>query len=460
MSEAGLSPRSLAREINRLAGAGTVAETAPYHWRDAGGVPRDPLPGLTAYILSRHLGRIVTVGDLWQGRAADATLFLPADVGMGRSWTPASTVAFMEDWLLGGLLDRRVFLSVTGAALTRAVGVYLAAKLPAPAMAVTADDDPIVDQIEATVPQLQLLDDERGGASGLDYVGVQARAAMLVLRQSGYAAAVNRRLLVAIADLTQLAGWMAFDAGRHGLAQRYFFTGLRAANDAGYRSMQAHILADLSFQAASQGLGNDAVALGEAAQRVAHGTARSVRASVSSRRAYAYASAGRIADCERAWHESRDHFEQSAHEPDPAWMYYLTPNHLDCQAGYAMVHAGRAIIGDDRTTGRSLLRKGESLLRSGVYDRPPTAPSQRRALYEGSWLALSYTSYGDLGSACDVVRLALPRLHQVRSPRSVELLKTLAHEFRRRRRDPRIAELLPELTAALDRQRSHSVATS
>src|SRR5207248_469209 len=43
-------------------------------------------------------------------------------------------------------------------------------------------------------------------------------------------------------DLTQLAGWMAFDAGQHGLAQRYFFTGLRAAHDAGYRAMEAHIL--------------------------------------------------------------------------------------------------------------------------------------------------------------------------------------------------------------------------
>jgi hypothetical protein len=46
--EAGLTPRALAREINRLFGPGTVAETAPYYWRDSGGVPRAPLPALTA----------------------------------------------------------------------------------------------------------------------------------------------------------------------------------------------------------------------------------------------------------------------------------------------------------------------------------------------------------------------------------------------------------------------------
>ncbi|WP_230415996.1 hypothetical protein [Micromonospora tarapacensis] len=39
MAEADLTPRTLAREINRLFGAGTLAETAPYHWRDAGGIP-------------------------------------------------------------------------------------------------------------------------------------------------------------------------------------------------------------------------------------------------------------------------------------------------------------------------------------------------------------------------------------------------------------------------------------
>jgi hypothetical protein len=26
---------------------------------------------------------------------------------------------------------------------------------------------------------------------------------------------------------------------------------------------------------------------------------------------------------------------------DRAWMYYLTPNHLDCQAGYSLIMMGR-----------------------------------------------------------------------------------------------------------------------
>jgi len=101
-------------------------------------------------------------------------------------------------------------------------------------------------------------------------------------------------------------------------------------------------------------------------------------------------------------------------------MYYLTPSHLDCQAGYAMILAGRRMAAD--RDGRAMLRRGEALLRAGAYARPATEPSQRRALYEGAWLALGYTAHGKLDDAADVVRLALPRLSTVRSPRSVALL--------------------------------------
>src|SRR3712207_5083090 len=82
LAETGLSPRALAAEINRMFGAGTVASTAAYHWRDAGGGPRDPLPTLVAYTLSRQLGRTIGVQELWQGRAGDSPLVQSAAAGM------------------------------------------------------------------------------------------------------------------------------------------------------------------------------------------------------------------------------------------------------------------------------------------------------------------------------------------------------------------------------------------
>jgi hypothetical protein len=174
---------------------------------------------------------------------------------------------------------------------------------------------------------------------------------------------------------------------------------------------------------------------------------------VLSRLAYANAAAGRVADCERTWLGSHDHLARRQPDRDPGWMYYLTPNHLDCQAGYAMILAGRhAVAAGAAADGRAILRRGETLLRTGAYARRPDAPYQRRALYEGAWLALGYTSQGKLDDACAVTRMALPRLGQVRSPRSTALLRTLAGELRRRKRNPTVAELLPDLDNALARQ--------
>jgi hypothetical protein len=45
--------------------------------------------------------------------------------------------------------------------------------------------------------------------------------------------------------------------------------------------------------------------------------------------------------------------------------------------------------------------------------------------------------------------MALPRLSQVRSPRSAALLRQLAGELRRRKRNQTAADLLPELENAL-----------
>jgi hypothetical protein len=454
LADADWTPRALAREINATFGQGTVSATAPYFWRDHGGVPRAPLPSMVACKLSDRLGRRVTVAEIWDHRAPDSAQIQLASAGMNHPWSVAGTRAVAQDWLAGGLMDRRRFLAVSGKSLAGAVSAYLAAELPSAAAMppVPGGGDPLVQQIEQGVPLLQQLDDAKGGASSLGYVGAQLRAAALVLHEGAYPAAATHRLIVAMADLAQLAGWMAFDANQHGLAQRYFFTGLRAAHDAGYTAMAAHILADLSFQATSRGQRSDGIMLGEAAQRHAVRASAGVRASVDSRLAYAYAASGRIHEFENTYLRARDTLGGRDRIADPPWLYYLTPGHLDCQAGYALVLAGREHLAGGDRAGRILLRQGTALLRTGAHDRPLDDASQRRALYEGAWLGLAYTARGDLASACDETRTAITRLGSVRSPRSNALLHQLSADFRRRTRNPHVADLLPDLEQALAAQ--------
>lgn len=68
LGEAGLTPRGLGNAINHLVGPGTVSPTAPYHWVARGGIPRSPLPGIVAQLLSMRLNRQVAPSDIWPGR--------------------------------------------------------------------------------------------------------------------------------------------------------------------------------------------------------------------------------------------------------------------------------------------------------------------------------------------------------------------------------------------------------
>lgn len=451
LTELGWSPRVFARRINRYYGAGTVAETAPYHWRDAGRVPRSPIPTYAAAVLSRELGRLVTVAELWQGKAVESPISMTADEAMHVPWSREGTLAVLEDWVVSGLVDRRTFLAVTGTVLTEMVSGYGpdgVGRLVA-ALGGGKAGNPLVEQIEQSIPLLQRLDDARGGGTHLTYIGTQFRAVSLVLHEGGHPARLEGRLFAALAELGQLAGWMAFDAGAHGLAQRYFVTALRAANEANYRSMAAHILADVAFQSATCNAPSDAVDLAARAQHASTNTPATVRASVLSRAAYGYAIAGRVTDFERAYRESVEVLDRRG-DDEPAWMYFLTPSHLDAQAGYALIHAGvLALDHGDTTQARSLLRRGHQLLRTGVHDAALTDEfQQRRAMFEGAWLAVAAAGRGDLEQACAEGRRSVARAANVKSTRSMDVLRVLQTRLRHRHQNEHVADFLPILNAA------------
>ena len=138
---------------------------------------------------------------------------------------------------------------------------------------------------------------------------------------------------------------------------------------------------------------------------------------------------------------------------EPAWMYYLTPNHLDTQAGYALIHAGTlAAAAGDHQTGTALLRRGERLLRTGAHAVPVDHPAQRRALFEGAWLSVAAAGQGHLEQACTIGRLAVTRLNGVQSARSAQVLRLLARRLHRCGRHEYVRDFLPTLDAAVARQ--------
>lgn len=454
LAEAGWSSGALARAVNAEFGALSIAETAPYYWLDTGSVPRGMVPLMVASVLSKQLGRTVSARHIWPGYSGpDEALVQLADQGLDGPSTAGSGLDAATAWLTPGDIDRRTFLAVSGMPLLQALWGWLEAETALPEVPTTEPaGHPLIDFIEASLPGLQRLDDAHGGAAHLGYVQMQVAAAVQVLRSGQHPGPVASRLRAAIATMAQLAGWMAHDANRQGLAQRYWFVALRAAHRIGDRPLAAHILADVAFQTASVDP-ESAVVIAEEASQVAAKAPATVRASVSSRLAYCYAAAGRRTDFVRTYADARTHLERREDLVEPSYMYFLTDAHLDCQAGYAMIAMGRRQLRLGDRAGRANITAGDRLLRRGAHEAPSNSPSGRRALYEGLWLALGSIAIDDRDSAFALVDRATSRLPQVNSPRSIVLLDRFAADLRRRTRNPAVREYLPKVQEALEKAR-------
>ncbi|MGH3813478.1 MAG: hypothetical protein ACRDUV_13665 [Pseudonocardiaceae bacterium] len=89
LGELAWSPSLLAEAVNGLLGPGYVARSTVSDWLHHDRLPRDPLPTVVAHLISDTLDREVCFDQLWSGRATPAELWVPADAGMARTWTPA-----------------------------------------------------------------------------------------------------------------------------------------------------------------------------------------------------------------------------------------------------------------------------------------------------------------------------------------------------------------------------------
>lgn len=144
----------------------------------------------------------------------------------------------------------------------------------------------------------------------------------------------GRRLHIALAELGQLTGWVAHDAGRPELGQRYHVAALRAAHCADDRPLGAHILGCMADQAARHGHPVEAVTLIETALAGIRGweTPR-LLAELHIRKAYALATLRDRAACAVAVTKARVQIDQFGPDSDPSWLYWVSPAEVTAGAG-------------------------------------------------------------------------------------------------------------------------------
>jgi hypothetical protein len=452
LTRAGWRPRQLAHAVNaRLERRGLernrIHLSTPYHWIRHGYRPYDPVPQVVAELLEERLGQRVTVDMLWPGREDDGgPSAREAHEGLSAAWTGPETLRQLDELVQLGDVERREYRTVRGIPLvTVALDGLVHAPSPLPAALGTERVlPPMMDLLAGHIAALRRLDDRQGGgALSLRYVTNELAGLLDLVRCSAYSGEVGRRLFASVANLSQLAGWMHFDAGEAGCAQRYFLLGLRAARAAGDEACAANILGMLAYQAAHSAQPREAVRLAEAASDAARALDAATRARIAGRLATAHAAAGDVYAFRAASESARTLWERRD-DGGPAFLYYFTHEQLAAEAGQALVDLAQA--NPDRK--QALLDEAVGLL-APLSTASLTVDHQRSALLHGCYLAEAHLLRGDLGGACTAVMGALTRLPGVQSGRCTAHLQRLRRSLALRKRNESVEKVISALDRAL-----------
>ncbi|HEU0089394.1 MAG TPA: hypothetical protein VFQ77_17420 [Pseudonocardiaceae bacterium] len=244
----------------------------------------------------------------------------------------------------GGRVKRRVFLSLTGPALTAPAHQWLVHEPESllSGLAGRRVSGELAGRLGAMVTELRRMDDVAGGGSVLAMAQQLFASVAGLLDRASYTERTGRALHVVLADVGQLCGWAAYDLGEQGLAQRYYIAGLRAAHTADDRPFGAHILANLANQASSQGQPAEAVTFIETALAGVRGRATpALLAELYQRQAQACAALRDTSAYTTAISRARTQVEQLKPDDDPPWLYWLDPLRISVNAGTYLLDLGQ-----------------------------------------------------------------------------------------------------------------------
>ncbi|MDT3395613.1 tetratricopeptide repeat protein [Streptomyces sp. B1866] len=288
LREAGLSEDQFARLVNKV---GTECgrrlkynQSAVSHWVRRGTVPQERARPVILEALMRRLDRPITHAEAG---------FPPAES------EPNGGTDTVEELADLGRLDvdpaRRSVLDVGLYAATLAVPGWDDA--PARMTAIKTGHSKRVGfsdvaYVRATTDHYSEMDYREGGRHARPQAAAFLINTAVPLLRADATEPVRKAMLSAVSDFCYLLGYMAFDEGANGLAQRYYVKALELAKTAGDNLSYVATLCLMSTQAIHLGHSATALRLTHAAEGVASQVDTSTRAYLAVHKARAVAEAG------------------------------------------------------------------------------------------------------------------------------------------------------------------------
>jgi len=288
-----------------------------------------------------------------------------------------------------------------------------------------------VGNLRQVVEGYRRLDDEIGSASLRPLVDVQL-GMVAGLRAAGQREQVAAELDRVNAELHQLAGWLAFDAGDHQTARAHFNEGLRAAQHAGDDALAGYITAYLAIVAIYEGRPAEGLALVEAAHRRARQATARVGSWLATVEAEAHANLGDAAATERALGRAEDALARSRLGDDPPWIYHHDRSGITSAAGTCYL----ALRWPERA--RPAMRETIELSSPSVV--------REEAVYL-TRLGATYVPEGEIAEACRLGLDALAIARNTESHRGEQRVRELRRQLDPWAAEPAVRELDEQLLA-------------
>ncbi|MGV9271341.1 transcriptional regulator [Kitasatospora sp. NPDC003701] len=337
-------------------------------------------------------------------------------------------------------MDRRKFLAAAPFAAVAATGPsrdWLLATLdqePEPGPRVRAED---VTAVRNMFSEFQKVDIFQGGGSGRLLLAQYMNIHVYPLLRRPQPDDVRQALCEAAAEQTYLLGWMAYDNGEHGTAQRYLIQSLRLAEESQNAPLGAHVLAGMADQATLLGHPEEGLRLAQAGRHGLRGTSAAALADLWALEGRALATMGDKAAATRAVAQSEAVAERIHPDEEPEWALYIDPAYLHGEHAMTLRDAGDP-IGAAEHAKRSI-------------DHARAQGRARRGALSQAALASTHLQKRDLEQAYAAGLRTLSLAGQVKSSRAVEAVADLQRRmepFGKNRLAADFAERARTLTAA------------
>ncbi|HEX8760325.1 MAG TPA: helix-turn-helix domain-containing protein [Pseudonocardiaceae bacterium] len=298
---------------------------------------------------------------------------------------------------------------------------------PAPQSGVRAVGMTDVQIVREMTQTFRRLDNRFGGGHARSAVTNYLGSDVLPLMHEGrYRDSVRRELSAAVAELNQLAGWMAYDVGDADSGHRHLRNAMHLCQHVGDDALAGEMLAGMSHQAAFRRSATLATDLARAAKDNAKRAGVPALVSESAvMEAHGLALANDAHGCLAALRESEEAFVAAEDRDRPQWLAYFDGAYLAAKFGHCFRDLGRPAEAE-RFARRSL----EMI---DGYDRG--------RLFNLALLASALADQRKVEEACETGLAAVRLASDVRSARTVTYLIDLSHRLAPFRAEPAVRML-------------------